>query len=104
MNRRTLAMTLITSVVMAILAGSFAASFLAATPMVALTAGTFHTCALTPSGDAMCWGAGGDGALGNGSTGNENEPVPVDPTALSNVAAISAGWYHTCALTTKGGA
>ncbi len=103
MNRRTLATTLVTSVVMAILAGSLATSVLAAPPIVPLTAGTFHTCALTPSGDAMCWGAGGDGALGNGSTGNENAPVPVDPTALSSVAAIAAGWYHTCALTTAGG-
>ena len=73
----------------------------AGTKIVPLSAGTFHTCGLTPSGGAMCWGAGGDGALGNGLTSDSK--VPVGVTGLGGgVAAIAAGWYHTCALTTGG--
>ena len=38
-----------------------------------------HTCAIA-SGEAYCWGWGGDGALGNGSDiGNNPLPVPVGP-------------------------
>ena len=74
-----------------------------------ITAGNSHTCALITSGGVKCWGAGGNGQLGNGATsGPQRTPVDVVATGggggtLSGVTQIAAGGYHTCALTTSGG-
>jgi len=39
--------------------------------------GNAHTCALLDTGEARCWGYGGEGRLGNGSTTQQNSPVTV---------------------------
>lgn len=62
----------------------------------AVAAGSSHTCALTDAGKAWCWGANGDGQLGDGSTSDRASPVPVR-TDLS-FEAIVTGARHTCAL------
>lgn len=76
-----------------------------------ISVGSAHACALTTSGGVKCWGLNGRGSLGNGTiTGpqtcdvNSCSTTPIDVTGLSsNITAIAAGAYHTCALTTSGG-
>jgi alpha-tubulin suppressor-like RCC1 family protein len=69
--------------------------------VVAISAGDYHACAITNDGDAMCWGQGRAGALGNGQS--RSSSTPVSPVGLgAGVVAISAGGFHTCAILTDG--
>jgi alpha-tubulin suppressor-like RCC1 family protein len=43
----------------------------------AVSVGGFTACGVTTSGAAYCWGYGGTGALGNGTTSNRITPDPV---------------------------
>lgn len=45
--------------------------------VVAIAAGGEHTCAVTASGSAICWGSNGSGELGNGSMHDSAVPVAV---------------------------
>jgi alpha-tubulin suppressor-like RCC1 family protein len=77
------------------------------TGAVAASAGYQHSCALTAPGAVYCWGANGQGQLGTSSTTASYVPVQVDGPGgsgyLSGIAAVSAGYEHTCALTAAGG-
>jgi alpha-tubulin suppressor-like RCC1 family protein/lysophospholipase L1-like esterase len=65
--------------------------------VVSISAGGFHTCALTSAGRAYCWGDNGDGELGDGSF--TSSPVPVEVKGLPPAAEVVASANHTCAVT-----
>jgi len=67
-----------------------------------IAAGGDHTCAITTAGGVKCWGANNYGQLGDNSTTQRSMPVNVAGLG-GRVAAVSVGFWHTCALTTTGG-
>jgi alpha-tubulin suppressor-like RCC1 family protein len=70
--------------------------------VVALAAGHQHTCALTTTGGAKCWGLNWDGEVGDGTTVNRWTPTDVSGLA-SGLIDIAAGATHSCAVTAGGG-
>jgi alpha-tubulin suppressor-like RCC1 family protein len=62
--------------------------------VIAITAGSGHTCAMTTAGRIKCWGFNLYGQLGDGTTRDRRTPVSVK---LKDASDIAAGQYHTCA-------
>ena len=68
-----------------------------------MTGGTYHTCAVMTWGAPLCWGSNVAGQLGDGTLTDRWVPVP--PANLSgDIAGISGGRAHTCAVTFAGAA
>ncbi len=67
-----------------------------------VSVGYNHSCATFSDGAAQCWGYNGDGQLGNGIVASAvSLPVTVmanATTPLTNIRAIAAGKFFTCAL------
>jgi alpha-tubulin suppressor-like RCC1 family protein len=66
-----------------------------------LAAGSLHSCALTGTGGAYCWGSNYAGEVGDGTVGGTRRR----PTAVAGgvvFASITGGAEHTCALTAAG--
>ena len=74
-----------------------------ASGVVAVSAGEWHTCAITTGGATLCWGSNGGGRLGDGTSTDWLTPTPVSELA-SGVASIAAGGTFTCAVTSGGAA
>src|SRR2546422_757831 len=71
--------------------------------LAAAGAGDFHTCGVTATGAAYCWGANGSGQLGDGTnTTNRLTPVLVQAPAGVSFAAVTAGAVHPCGVTAAG--
>jgi alpha-tubulin suppressor-like RCC1 family protein len=71
--------------------------------VTAITAGNFHTCALSSS--LECWGSDSAGQLGDGKSGTANDnPNPHGVGDLTNpVIPIAAGGSHSCAVSQSDG-
>ena len=69
--------------------------------VVAVSAGYFHSLALTAEGAVWSWGSGGVGQLGHGDMQNQLLPKKVE-AATQRVIAVSAGGCHSTALTADG--
>lgn len=68
-----------------------------------VSAGAHHSCGLTSSGAAYCWGANAFGQLGDGSAGaDEDADVPVAVATDLRFAQIDAGGRSTCGLALDG--
>jgi len=75
-----------------------------------ISAGLYHTCALSSDGRVKCWGYNGSGQLGLGDTSSRGDgpgemgaTLPfVDLGPGVTVVEISAGGHHTCALSSDG--
>jgi alpha-tubulin suppressor-like RCC1 family protein len=65
-----------------------------------VSAGDQHTCGVTTTSQAYCWGDNGGGQLGTDSEGSEFAPAPVAGGLA--FSSISAGSGITCGLTTSG--
>jgi alpha-tubulin suppressor-like RCC1 family protein len=71
--------------------------------VASISSGDYHTCAVTTTGAAKCWGYNADRQLGDNTTANRSTPTDVNGLT-SGVATISAGATFSCAVTTGGGA
>ena len=96
---------------------------------VALSSGSFHTCAILDNGAVSCWGYGYWGQLGNGGTSTKTTPTLTSSLGTGRTAALSerdhdgdgtfnifqahsnldyrestlsSGEYHTCAILDNG--
>jgi alpha-tubulin suppressor-like RCC1 family protein len=69
-----------------------------------ISLGGYHACGLTSAGVAYCWGGNDIGQLGNGQVWGynpqQNTPAPV--IGGLTFSHISAGFVHTCGITTAG--
>jgi alpha-tubulin suppressor-like RCC1 family protein len=72
-----------------------------------ISAGIQHACGVATDGRAWCWGYGGNGQLGNGTTGvelcNGNIPCSTRPVVVVGglrFRQVSAGWNFTCGVAT----
>jgi alpha-tubulin suppressor-like RCC1 family protein len=72
---------------------------------VAISAGSYHSCAVLDDGSASCWGSDSLGQLGDDdATINQPTPVAVALPAGRRAVAISAGHLHSCAVLDDGSA
>jgi hypothetical protein len=87
--------------------GPLAAGSFTGHRLTRISAGLFHTCALTRAGAAYCWGSGYVGELGTGSIADSSVPVAVyagGVLAGTVLTRISAADTHTCATDRAGAA
>ena len=70
--------------------------------VVAVSAGFGHSLATTAGGAVWSWGVGGCGRLGHGDEQSQLLPRKIEALAGQRVVAVSAGHYHSLALTTDG--
>ncbi len=60
-----------------------------------LSAGSWHTCAVTTGGQVLCWGTNQNGQLGNRTVAAS--PIPVAVPGIRGARSVSAGGRLVCA-------
>jgi alpha-tubulin suppressor-like RCC1 family protein len=70
--------------------------------VVAVSVGAFHSCALKSDGTVWCWGSNSAGQLGFDTSPIDEQRRASQVTGLSDVVAIAAGRFFTCALRVSG--
>ena len=71
--------------------------------VLAVSAGDFHSLAITADGGVWSWGSGAFGKLGHGDEQSQQQPKKVEAFAVQRVVAVSAGGDHNIALPADGG-
>jgi hypothetical protein len=71
------------------------------TNAVQVGAGGSHTCALTTTGDVLCWGSNEFGQLGRSDIAGSSKPVKID-LGGAKAAEVAAGGFHSCARMVDG--
>jgi alpha-tubulin suppressor-like RCC1 family protein len=69
-------------------------------PLGQVSAGAFHSCALTPVGQAVCWGENTSGQVN--ASGERLIASPTSVASSLRFATLGAGGTHTCGLTPQG--
>ena len=67
-------------------------------PFLRVIAGGFHSCGITTSNRAYCWGNGGSGQVGDGKTYLRFTPRAV--AGGLSFKQVAPGYQHTCGVTT----
>lgn len=70
-------------------------------PVLAVSTGFYHTCALLVSGTVQCWGWNASGQLGDGSTNDSDTPVSVQGLT-STIEVLTTGNRNSCVLFRNG--
>ena len=70
--------------------------------VIAVSAGSEHTTAITADGSLWAWGANHRGQLGNGTIAQWDEPELNPVRIMENVVYVSAAQDHTMAIRTDG--
>jgi uncharacterized repeat protein (TIGR02543 family) len=73
--------------------------------MAHISAGSYHSLAVTTQGRVYAWGWNGYGQLGDGTTTSRNTPTLINVPNLQSgetIAQVTAGSVHSLAVTTQG--
>ena len=70
--------------------------------VVSVSAGKFHSLALTAGGSVWSWGNGDLGRLGHGDELEQLQPTKIEGLAGQRIVALSAGNSHSLAITADG--
>lgn len=65
-------------------------------------AGYYHTCLITKTGEAKCWGWHDYGQLGNVDAVPHSQAFPITGFETNQVGSMSLGIRHTCLINTSG--
>jgi len=72
--------------------------------VIAIASGDYNSCMILDNNSLWCWGDNQLGELGLGYTSDSSSPSPSTPqwVNLSNVASVTMGAYHSCAILING--